>query len=128
MTPVDACASALLSLAARPSGHLVHHVRHGQLLTGDRLAQLLSSAGYPVDPVDATAFAERALARAESDFSSVFGALRDIGGAPEPAETPVACAMTLAELEDAGFRWPIIGEAYFERYLSHVMAGCEKEV
>lgn len=121
MTPVDACARAIVILSTHESGRVLH-VRNDRRLSADDLAALMRSGGRAIEPVTSDVFSRRTMDRLGSDFDSLFGVIRDIVEGPLGVETPTSSEATSDLLRRWGFTWPEIDGRSFSRYFDQVEA------
>ncbi len=121
MTPVDACARAMVLLSTHASRRIAH-LCNDQQFDLEGLAALMQACGRPVEPLNPDEFAERALACSQDDFGGLFGVVRDIVEGSGVLGTRASSRVTSEDLRMLGFVWPQIDASYFDRYFSQIEA------
>lgn len=121
MTPVDACARAMVLLSTHASRRIAH-LCNDQQFDLEGLASLMRACGRAVEPLSPDAFAERALACSQDDFGSLFGVVRDIVEESGALESKASSEFTSRDLQALGFAWPLADASYFDRYFSQIEA------
>ncbi len=121
MTPVDACARAMVLLSTHASRRIAH-LRNDQQFDLEGLVSLMHACGRAVEPLSPDEFAERALACSQDDFGGLFGIVRDIVEGSDARGSEASSHVTSEDLRDLGFTWPTADRDYFERYFLQIEA------
>ena len=100
--------------------YTVFHIFDSNDLPVSRLLARLEEIGYPVQAIDDAAFDEFMLHAAEDPaFSGTLdGFLTRVTGGRHMAETPCESGFSIRALEQEGFSWPEITDAYLTAYLT----------
>ncbi len=119
-SPVDAVSRAICRMAGSAEEYTVFHIFDSNDLPVSRLLARLEEIGYPVQAIDDAAFDEFMLHAAEDPaFSGTLdGFLTRVTGGRHMAETPCESGFSIRALEQEGFSWPEITDAYLTAYLT----------
>ena len=124
MTPVDACARAILLLSTNESARICH-LQNDQRLDADALAELMRSYGCPIEPISTEEFSRQAISRTDSEFANLFGIVRDIVEKSDASATETSVVATSTALSILGFSWPLVDREYFVRYFAQIEAAVD---
>ena len=124
MTPVDACARAIVLLTMHESPCVLHVCHHSRFGAHD-LADFLGACGCSVRPVANEVFVRSAAEGLKNEFGRLFGIVRDIAEQPVGQPTEVSSDITTEVLRQLDFSWPKTDETYFSSYFAQIQAAIE---
>ncbi|MGE5494793.1 MAG: amino acid adenylation domain-containing protein [Burkholderiales bacterium] len=128
MTPVEACAEAIVKLAKTESKHPVFHVYNDNRMTLGNVVALLEQCGYVIEVLSDSEFMRRmTLLSRKGEISALTGLVDDLNS-KETANITITCKATRELLERTGFAWPEINADYMARFISSINSRQSKEI
>lgn len=124
MTPVDACAAAILALAdIEAPTQAVYHVYNTNTMTLGVLVSLLELTGHRIEIISDKTFLEmmNKLSR-QGEYTYLKSLVQDVGEYGQPPQITVSANATVRLLSGQGFTWPVIDEQYMSQYLASIEA------
>lgn len=127
ITPVDACAQAILKLAAMESKRPIYHVFNDAISLGEVIA-LLEQNGFMFEVVSDSEFMRRMTGLSkQGELSDLTGIIEDLN-TYGPSNIVITGTITKQELAREGFGWPAIDAEYMRRFLNSIKKSPEKEI
>jgi len=120
-TPVDLCAKAILLLSARSGKKpFAYHILNPNTLAFKTFAEMVGSVAHPPAFVEKNEFNRLVLSYSRKRKGEMLsGIINDIVKRDtERSNLMILSETTQAELNDAGFGWPVLDEAYLTRYMN----------
>ena len=128
MTPVEACAEAIIKLAKTESKHPVFHVYNDNEMTLGDIVALLEQCGYMIEVLSDGEFMRRmALLSRKGELSPLTGLIDDLNS-KETANITVSGKATKGLLASLGFAWPEINADYMVRFVNSINSRQSKEI
>lgn len=128
MTPVEACAEAIIKLALAESKHPVFHVYNDNAMTLGDIISLLEQNGHMIEVISDGEFIRRmTLLSKRGDLSHLTGLIDDLN-TKETANITVSGNATKELLARTGFAWPEIDAEYMERFVNSINRRQSKEI
>jgi thioester reductase-like protein len=128
MTPVEACAEAIIKLAKTESKHPVFHVYNDNRMTLGDIVALLEQCGYAIEVLSDGEFMRRmTLLSRKGEISTLTGLVDDLNS-KETANITVTCKATKELLGRIGFAWPEINADYMARFVNSINSRQSKEI
>lgn len=128
MTPVDACADAILTLSAivNPK-RAIHHVFNTNTMKLTVLVSLLEQNGHRIEIISDKEFLQKMqLLSRQGEYKYLANLLEDLGNYNNPPQITITADMTAQFLSREGFNWPVIDNDYMNLFLESVDANIEK--
>jgi thioester reductase-like protein len=128
MTPVEACAEAVITLALAESKHPVYHVYNDNAMTLGDIISLLEQNGHMIEVISDSEFMRRmTLLSKRGELSHLTGLIDDLN-TKETANITVTGNVTKELLARTGFTWPEIDAEYMERFVNSINRRQSKEI
>ncbi len=128
MTPVDACADAVLKLAAADSAMPVYHVFNDNAMTLGDVVSLLEQNGYMMEIVSDKEFIQRmTILSRRGDLSHLTGLIEDLN-MRKTDSVSVSAGATGELLCRLRFRWPKIDAEYMGRFVDSINRRQSREI
>ena len=129
MTPVDACAQAILALCAMSGVKKpVHHVFNTETMTLADMIGLLEQNGYRIRVLPDAEFERLAMRISQAGgYAQLSGLMEDIGTRRPHENILIGADATLTLLSEAGFQWPVIDARYMAQFISSIHTRVSKE-
>jgi thioester reductase-like protein len=125
MTPADACAKAIVTLALISDNIIpIYNVYNTNLLTGGDLVNLLETLGRRIRVISDQEFAaEMGELSRQGRLELLTGLMEELNPESRPPSITMMAELTGERLHHAGFEWPVIDEAYISRFMNVIEAG-----
>ncbi len=122
MTPVDACAQAIVTLSRlRSDMKPVYHVYNTNTLTIAELVGYLEAAGQRITIVSDEEFEQIVLKMSRSGkYAMLSGLFEDLTIEEGEENIRVSADVTKQQLLSAGYDWPVIDTVYVRRYIESI--------
>jgi thioester reductase-like protein len=128
MTPVEACAQAIITLAEMESAQPVYHVYNDNAMTLADIISLLEQNGHIIEVVSDSEFMSRMTRLSKRGELSHLAGLIDDLSTKETTNITVSGYVTTRLLALAGFVWPEIDAEYMERFVNSINRRQSKEI
>jgi amino acid adenylation domain-containing protein/thioester reductase-like protein len=129
MTPVDACAKAILTLSTLPySNQTIYHVFNANSMTLGDIVSLLEQNGYFIKTISDQEFMHCMTQLSKSgNFAILTGLIEDLD-VRQAVNISITANTTIQLLARAGFYWPMIDAKYMGRFVSSIICRQSKEI
>ncbi len=129
MTPVDACADAILTLARlEGSQQPIYHVYNTNVMTVGDLVTLLEQNGHAISVISDSEFMQEMTRLSKDGRYTHLGALiEDMDGYHEKSRIRISAHKTQKMLTSADFAWPVIDAEYMALFVRCITERVSKE-
>jgi hypothetical protein len=118
MTPVDACAKAILVLSASNEKRAVYHVLNTRTITLSDAISMLNQCGLKIDALPDDEFMRKVNMLVKmGKLAQVSGLVSELSVSRIEPTIRITADATTSLLADAGFIWPEINVSYIHKFI-----------
>ncbi|MDD5017901.1 MAG: SDR family oxidoreductase, partial [Eubacteriales bacterium] len=130
ITPVDACARAMLALGAMLKPRQpIHHVYNTNTMTLGEIISLLELNGNMIEVISDQEFMRKMSQLSKrGDYGELTGLMEDMNAYRQANNIVITAKETQQQLCREGFEWPVIDARYMGRFVDCIYGRQSKEI